>query len=380
MAAAAAFDLQKVVTNNFVRKTVDHCVYMLTALLIALWVGQNLPMLTFTMFSYTSAGRDGISRDLCSPAPLLTHFATSPGTTILNAMFNNTFGSLTPQTIGALTAQIQKVQYLMLDSAGISAVPPFKLFSVPDRHYCLGPQHFAVAYDIPYLPTRSEFWQYVHTNRATIYASYSAEPWLHTLVITYLTPLWTFQSIMFIYLIYMLVRFWKYDKTAIGDTEAAKMKSIRIQPAFVFCFVGAFAPLCFNIAAAVLLALKLAGICLTDPKGIYVPAALHMFACILQWYPLACVWWRSTKGVARPESGLKKGTPPPSCLSTNTIRLRCNRYPILRKYTRSQGQFRASAARVATGCDLLLLHCDCRGGAHRPLCIPRPARTYVLGV
>lgn len=203
MKAPDSFNLANAFDANFIRKTVDYAVYIYLVVIVALWVGQTISPVTFRVFSSTSTLAYGASRDYCSPA----QFYSIPNTTVA-AIYNASYG---PANISDVVGM---VRWLMMTSAGLDAsAPPYHIFSVPDRNYCLGPVHYAIAYNLnPPSLSYSKFWQYVRDNRETLYAAFDDAPHIRMLVFLYLLPLWIYIACRIAYELRMLLLYYRCSR------------------------------------------------------------------------------------------------------------------------------------------------------------------------
>lgn len=284
-----ALNLAQVLNTLTVRKTVDLVIYLYTTLVVALWIGQQIPSLTYTPFTYTSAESDGASYDHCSPEPLY-----AIPSSIINSIYDVTFNSTSrdwyanSETLCVATdcntlAGINKlkVQILIMDAAGLGdAVPPFHLFAVQYTHYCIGVQHRSVAYDKdPPNVDYSVFWQYVKDTRSTIYAGYTFSGYLLNIELLYYMPVWVYLLCLMVAEIYMIWRFYVYENTVV--TKATKM-----EPVLYFAIFGKFLPDILDALALIFIALKVSGICFVNDNDIFVMAGLHMAAMVLRCVPL----------------------------------------------------------------------------------------------
>lgn len=274
-----------VLATTFWRKTIDTIAIVYTILIVALIVGQQITPLEFKVFSYTSVSRDGAAHDYCNPQPL---YSIDPG--VIVQLYNTMF----PGAVLPLSSE-QQVQEMILESAGIyGAEYPFNLFSVPDRHFCIGPQHYAAAFDLKYHRSASVFWTYVFDHTDEIYnPSLDREGWIASLLSTYAIPVWAYMVCRFIYEILMMIQLWKHDTPSPDDKER-----MRIENVAWFNIFSSVLPFLLSSAAFIMLIMKLMGMWLTDSAGICAIAILFGVAAVCKWIPV-CIMrimlYRNTK-------------------------------------------------------------------------------------
>ena len=262
----------EVLRTNFWRQTIDTIAMIYMVIIVALIVGQQIAPLEFKMFSYTSVGRDGAAHDYCNPEPLY-----NIGDPVIAQLYSATFpGAVLPGS------SAQQVQEMILDSAGIyGAEYPFNLFSVSDRHFCIGPQHYAAAYNLKYHRSTSAFWSYVIDHNDEIYGpSIDREGWIASLLATYAIPVWAFMVCRFIYEMIML------RQLAVHQKPTDKVLNERIENVVWFNIFSSLLPFFLNSISFILLIMKLMGMWLTDSSGICVIAILYGVAIVCKWIPI----------------------------------------------------------------------------------------------
>ena len=288
------FSLSNVLNKLAMRKAVDLLVYLYTTLFIALWIGQQIPGLTYMPFTFTSATNSGESFDYCA-ADILYNINSTHINAIYNREFSNTFDYYFTSTnltknvpdeyaSSPLKINVLKVQMLILKSAGLeAATPPFKLFSVPFTHYCIGVQHRSVAYDKdPPNVDYSEFWNYVKENRDTYYSSLNDAAYLRNIEILYYMPIWVYLACILVAEMYMHYKLYVYET----DANSVFKKTTKIEPGLFFSFFGVFLPIVIDTIVLTFLALKISGICFVNDNDIFIIAGLHMVAMILRNVPI----------------------------------------------------------------------------------------------
>lgn len=267
-------DAHDVIITSFRRSTIDTFAHIYVVIIVAMIIGQQVSPLEFKMFSYTSSEHDGAVHDFCSPEPL---YGIDPN--VIQGLYNSTFPGVT-----VFPPPKQQVQEMMLNAGGIyGAVPPFNLFSVPDRHFCIGPEHYASAYKLRHHESiESVFWTYVDDNNAAVYHSYDREMWNSALLLVFSLPVWVYIICRFIYELKMMWDFHKYENHLEPEKVARPQK---IESVILFNFFGNVLPFLLNSAAFALLIAKLMGVILSDASGIAAIAALYGAAVFSKWIP-----------------------------------------------------------------------------------------------
>lgn len=322
--ASKTFNVKTAFDLNFWRKTVDFACYFYVVLVISLWIGQDIPSLQFKSFGYTSTDTAGTTRDFCSADPLY-HINPTIISELYAGAFNNTVGwHVSPNNtlsygmgVASSTAHWAishvgvsrtmplpqhstnpivnavrfKVNKLMLSSNDIYADPPFNLFSVPNRNFCIGPQHYSIAYQMsPPMLSYSQFWHYVKDNRETIYAGYDTSKSISMLLFLYMIPVWVYLVCLLCAKFYMLRKYCLY--------EQAQSDKSRFEPVILYCLFADITPFILNVTAMVLLICKLSGVCLVHPTDFYWITAFHLSAATLQYYPMALLKYKSDRALA----------------------------------------------------------------------------------
>ena len=262
------FDIGKAFSLHFWRKTIDYLVYIYLAIVIAVWVAQDIPDLRFKAYTYTLTSDFGVVRDYCSTVPLLNLTASTVATIYANA------------SIGSLTDKTKQLQALMLHAADLPIIFPSPFFSIPGRSYCLGAAHYAVAHDIPEPPDieiLNDLWTVVRQQRAVLYGALNTQPHTGRIIFIFTLALWIYLLCRIGHEIYMIVLYYKYE-TDWADTK--------IQPMFYPALWSSFIPVLLNTAVAIMIVMKISGTCLTADSAAYWILGVHLIATFLQYLPL----------------------------------------------------------------------------------------------
>ena len=266
--AAKNFDIGAAFSLHFWRKTIDYLVYIYLAIVIAVWVAQDIPDLRFKAYTYTLTSDFGTVRDYCSTVPLLNLTASTVATIYANA------------SIGSLTDKTKQLQALMLHAADLPIIFPSPFFSIPGRSYCLGAAHYAVAHDIPEPPDieiLNDLWTVVRQQRAVLYGALNTQPHTGRIIFIFTLALWIYLLCRIGHEIYMIVLYYKYE----NETETTKF-----QPIFYTALWSSLLPVLLNTAVAIMIVMKISGTCLTADSAAYWILGVHLLATFLQYLPI----------------------------------------------------------------------------------------------
>lgn len=279
------FSVVNAFTMHFWRKTIDFLVYVYFAIVVAMWLAQDIPALQFRVFSYTT-NRYGANRDYCSLAPLTLILENNVDfQTGVQELFTASF----PDDALIFPTDQDKLEALILKAADLPVVANSAFFDIIGKSYCFGAEHYAVANNMPETPdgVTSDIWTQVRINKDIIYPSADYEPHTGRLVLIYTLALWIYILCRIGNEIYMLVVYWRYEK---GTTEKEKF-----QPVFYHALWASLLPVCINSAVLIMIALKISGTCLTTNSSIYIMFALHMLATFLQYLPMLMLQYLKVK-------------------------------------------------------------------------------------